>query len=138
MQTSSKINIYNFFHVPLVKFGVHFLLIVALWLNVYHFYNLWRVEEEIAQKDDEIQRVKEFTSQTGYFESELFREKYIKERNYKKKGEIVLDTSQIDGNDPRSNPNYIPAPEVIDESNLDKWVDCFLSKDKECLENNSN
>jgi phosphotransferase system glucose/maltose/N-acetylglucosamine-specific IIC component len=137
MSASPKINIYNFFHVPLVKFGVHVFLIIAFWLNIYHFYNLWRVEEGITQKDDEIQRVKEFTSQTGYFESDLFREKYIKERNFKKKGEIVLDTSQIDGTDTRPNPNYIPAPEVVQESNLDKWVDCFLSTEKECLEDTS-
>jgi hypothetical protein len=137
MPVSPKINIYNFFHVPLVKFGVHVFLILALWLNVYHFYNLWQVENEITEKDDEIQRVKEFTSQSGYFESELFREKYIKERNYKKKGEVVLDTSQIDGSDTRPNPNYIPAPEVVQESNPSKWMDCFLSRNKECLQSNS-
>lgn len=121
----------NFFQIPLVKFGVHLFLMMGIMLNIYNFYNIFRLENVFENEQKSLALItRENTdakNQRDYFSSDLYKEKYAKEQNFRKKGEEVIDTSILETVETK-NPNYIPEVKTDTSSNIDKWWKCFFGE----------
>lgn len=120
------------FQIPIVRLCVHGVLILGLFINLYNLYNLYSVQSTLnnEKKDlaDLVQSNLDSKNQKDYFNSELYKEKYSKENNYRSRGEEVIDTSTIETttNQPAV---YKPDQSKSEQNNIQKWLEyIFVSK----------
>jgi hypothetical protein len=116
----------SFFQIPLVKFGVHVILLVGFFLNAFYFYRVWEMQKKIDTEKRTLAIVRQENSdsrnQKDYYTSDLYKEKFAKEENFKKKGEMVVDTSSVElATGGQGNTNYIPDTNKEEKSNVEKW-----------------
>jgi cell division protein FtsL len=119
----------SFFQVPLVKFTVHLVLVLGLVLNIYNLYSWYRVNsnlnKDLKNLSDLAQLNSESKNEQGYYNTDLYKEKYAKDSGFKNKSEDVIDTSLVETND-NKNPDFVPKKEVVTVSNIEKWLYCFF------------
>lgn len=100
-------------------------------LNIYNFYSIFRLENAFENEKKSLALItRENTdakNQRDYFSSDLYKEKYIKEQNFRKKDEEVIDTSILETIDTK-NPNYVPEVKTDTSNNIDKWWKCFFGE----------
>jgi hypothetical protein len=70
--------------------------------------------------------LEQIDNQEAYQNSQLFQDKEIKQRNYKNKGEQVIDLSLIEKQPENPDFTYIPT-QVTENSNFNKWTDVILN-----------
>jgi hypothetical protein len=125
----------DFFAQPTVIFGVHVLLVTGVMLNIFQFYRQYNIQKDFEKQKSVLafltQEIKDAESLKDYSSSTLYREKYAKEIGYKTKGEVVIDTSQIEkSEDISSTPSdYKPIKTVQEKKNWEKWWDIFFLPD---------
>ncbi len=117
----------TFVRLPAVRFGIHVLLLAGIFFNIAQLYRIHRIEKLIAE-DELVLTLLEDANNEGknkkdYYNSELFKEKYAKEKLYKVRGERVLDTSSIEGDNEATEDEYIPEEDETNKSNYNKWFE---------------
>jgi hypothetical protein len=124
-----------FFQIPLVKFIVHVLLVVGVGLNIFHFYRVWDMQQKIEAERRQLSILRQENSdarnQRDYYASDLYKEKFAKEQNFKMRGEEVIDTSVLDSTGETKSNNYIPKNLNQNKSNVQKWWEYFFAQKKE-------
>jgi hypothetical protein len=117
------------FQIPLVRFTVHIVLMVGLFLNIYNIYSWYKVNSGLSAESkaysDLVQLNSESKNQQGYYNTDIYQEKYAKESGFKNKDEDVIDTSLVETNDSKA-PNYVPQQSIPQLSNAEKWLLCFF------------
>jgi len=129
-------NLSTFFQIPLIRFAVHLIIIVGFTLNMVQFYRVWQVNVAIEQQKTTLEIWNDLTTHEAYLRSNLYAEKYSKDKNYRKIGEEVIDTSSIEEIYRPSQEEiiYAPASLVNQKSNLEKWWECFFGNNRdECV-----
>lgn len=124
-------NLKTFFNIPLVKFTVHLVIIVGIGLNCVELYRVWLLSTHLQEQENElialVQENNDARNQKDYFASNLYKEKYIKEQNFKKKGEQVVDTSTIETSEGQDvTNNYIPEISRPSDTNPEKWLSLIM------------
>ena len=119
--------LYTFFQIPLVKLGVHILIVAGLTINIWQFYIIWDIDQKIAKESKQLeilsQQTNDARNQKDYFSSDLYKEKYSKQDlNVKKKGEEVIDTSLLENVNDKSGSLYIPPASSSNNNNVQKWI----------------
>lgn len=119
--------LYTFFQIPLVKLGVHILIVAGLTINIWQFYRIWDIDQKIAKESKQLeilsQQTNDARNQKDYFSSDLYKEKYSKQDlNVKKKGEEVIDTSLLENVNDKSGSLYIPPASSSNNNNVQKWI----------------
>jgi hypothetical protein len=125
----------KFFTIPYIKFTIHLVIVVGLFLNIFYLYDYWSANKSISNQrtilDTVIQQSNELKSEQSYFSSDIYREKYSKELNFKNRGEKVVDTSVIESLDSKVPPVYIPEKNKKQPSNMEKWIVCLFGESVE-------
>ena len=116
----------NFFQIPLVRFGVHVVLLSGLILIVTQYWKNYQEKQEIQRLLDYNMSLASANSllkiQKDYFESNIYAEKSAKEAEWKNRGEIVVNTGRIEPAQPEKANDYIPDEQKITEdNNPKKW-----------------
>jgi hypothetical protein len=124
-------NLNEFLTNPIVKITIHVVIILGLTINIFHLYSTWQLKTTIEQRKTELSNIEEKLNQRNYYESDLYKEKYIKERSFKKRGEEVIDTSSLEDSGDIIKPSYIPDPRSEEKSNVEKWINCFFGEDRD-------
>lgn len=126
-------NLKTFFQIPLVKFCVHLVIVAGFFVNMTHFYRVWEMERQIAKELRTLEILQQENAdsrnQRDYFTSDLYREKYAKEENYKKRGEEVIDTSVLEPSTASQEANFLPVGQAKPLSNPEKWWLFFFGGD---------
>jgi len=122
----------TFFQIPLVRFGVHFVIVAGFLISIWHFYALWEMEKRIDKErtilDILVQENSDARNERDYFTSELYQEKYAKQENFKVRGEEVIDTSVIEPTSEDEVGNYISPVVSEEKSNPVKWLEYLFGK----------
>jgi len=126
-------NLRTFFQIPLVRLGVHVVIVVGFVLNIAQLYRAWEVRVAIAQQRTVLEIWNDLDTHEAYLRSDLYEEKYRKDKNYSNLGEEVVDTSSIeDVYRPGENEfQYAPSSSVQEKSNLEKWYECFFGVNRD-------
>jgi len=123
-------NLKLFFQIPVVIFCVHLLLGLGFLFNNFHLFRVWKVRHEISLVEQKIRDVQVYSNTQSYFATDLYQEKFVKTKGFKKRGELVLDTSILEDTSNQENNWYIPKVKSK-KTNLQKWYACFFGKDKD-------
>lgn len=123
-------NLKLFFEIPVVIFCVHLLLGLGFLFNNFHLFRVWKVGHEISLVEQKIRDTQVYSNTQSYFATDLYREKFVKTKGFKKRGELVLDTSILEDTSNQENNWYVPKVDSK-KTNLQKWYTCFFGKDKD-------
>lgn len=122
----------TFFAIPVVRFGVHAVIIGGFVLSMVQFYALWGMNQRISKQQQMLDILQQENSdarnERDYFTSPLYQEKYAKSENYKLRGEEVIDTSIIEPSSESEVGNYISPVVNTEKNNPTKWVDYIFGK----------
>jgi hypothetical protein len=126
-------NLTEFFSKPIVIFAVHTILMLGLFVNIFQLYRLDKIQKEVSTMEfnlDTLRQEKESSAgKKDYYNSEIFKEKYAKEENFKKRGEEVIDTSLVEGENTENN-SYVPVDLESGKSNPILWWEFLFSSDQ--------
>ncbi len=127
-------NLKEFFRLPIVMFMVHVFLLLGIFVNVYQLYRLDDIQREVDKKafnlDTLRQQNEDSRNNKDYYNSDLFKEKFAKEEDFKKRGEIVIDTSLIEGEVNNPDSNYIPEEKIVEKSNPLMWWELIFNRER--------
>jgi len=125
------IGLKKLFQIPIIRFSLHLMLILGLFVNLFNLYNLYSAQNSlgIEKKNlaDLVQSNLDSKNKKDYFNSDLYKEKYSKENNYRSRGEEVIDTSTIETttNQPAV---YRPDQSKQEQNNIQKWLEYLLGQ----------
>lgn len=127
--------IQKFFRIPLVIFSIHAVLIGStlvignqLWIN---YQDRRQIQILLDQNQALASSNATLSVQKDYFQSSLYAEKAAKEAQLKNKGEVVVDTSGLDGNKIENTNDYVPEQPVRSDSNPEKWLEFLWGGDSQ-------
>lgn len=119
----------KFFQIPLIKFSVHIVLLAGLFVNIYNIYGNYQLSNKIIKEKTTLQVLTQQNldsrNEKDYYSSEIYKEKYAKENNFKNRGEQVVDTSDLETSFNR-NVSYTPTISKSEVNNLSKWWKCLF------------
>ncbi len=122
--------IQNFFNIPYIKLIFNLFIITGLFLNIFYFFDYWYSQRLLTRDQDTLSALTQFNSELKneqtYFSSEVYKEKYAKELNFKNRGEKIIDTSVIEYLDSSEKINYTPNTSKKYISNTEKWIVCLF------------
>jgi hypothetical protein len=125
----------SFFQIPLVRLGVHLVIVIGFILSIWQFYTAWDMDQRISKEqqilDILIQENSDARNERDYFTSELYQEKYAKQENYKVRGEEVIDTSVIEPSSESEVGNYISPVVNEEKSNPVKWLEYLFGRQRQ-------
>ncbi len=114
------------------KLFVHIILAIILVLNVSNLLDIKNCENlnlSLISENNQLQRnIMQVNNQQAYQNSDLYKNKEIKSRNYIFSGEQVIDLSSYEKIIISDNSNYIPESNNKNKSNFEKWfnrIDSF-------------
>ena len=123
----------TFVKLPVVRLGVHLILLLGILLNIVQFFRIARAQQVVAEKELALTVLEDVNSenrsQKGYYTSDLYEEIYAKEKQYKVRDEQVLDTQNLEGENDAREGEYLPDLEAgaDEEANYVKWFK-FLTR----------
>lgn len=123
----------TFVKLPVVRLGVHLILLLGILLNIVQFFRIARAQQVVAEKELALTVLEDVNSenrsQKGYYTSDLYEEIYAKEKQYKVRDEQVLDTQNLEGENDAREGEYLPDLEARanEEANYVKWFK-FLTR----------
>lgn len=124
----------TFIRLPVVRMSIHLILLIGIAFNVVQFFRISHLQNQVEEEQLVLQLLEETNNESknkkDYYNSELYREVYAKQKLYKVRDERVLDSSSIEGDNEELSGEYIPQIEV-DESrpNYVKWFEFFTQYD---------
>ena len=119
----------TFVKLPIVRLGVHVILVVGIMLNIVQFFRIARAQQVVAEKELALTVLEDINSesqsQKGYYTSDLYEEIYAKEKQYRVRGEQVLDTQNLEGESDAREGEYLPDESSLEpeKSNPRKWLE---------------
>jgi hypothetical protein len=120
----------EFFSKEYAIFGIHVLLVTGVMLNIFQFYRQYTIRQQFSKEQGYIsvllQEKRDTEQRKGYISSDLYKEKFAKESNYKTKGEQVIDTSNIEENTSSEPSEYKPTEQTTNKKNWEKWWEIFF------------
>jgi hypothetical protein len=116
----------TFVKLPIVRFGIHFIIVVGVLFNCIQLYRISKLKKEVEENKLLYSVIKnennEGKNRKDYYNSSLYKEIYAKEKQYKVRDEVVLDTQDIEGDNQNIKEEYIPqTTEVKEYPNYIKW-----------------
>jgi hypothetical protein len=109
---------------------VHGLIFIMLSVNIFYILQIQSCQNfnlNLATSTAALSKeLEQIDNQEAYQNSQLFQDKEIKQRNYKNKGEQVIDLSLIEKQPENPDFTYIPT-QVTENSNFNKWTDVILN-----------
>ena len=107
----------------------HGVILVLIGFNIFYLLDIQACQNynlSLSTKNSSLTReLEQIENQEAYQNSQLFQDKEIKQRNYKNKGEQIIDLSLVEKQPVNSATSYIPS-QVVENSNLKKWSDIIL------------
>ncbi|GAB4148093.1 MAG: hypothetical protein OHK0017_10530 [Patescibacteria group bacterium] len=122
----------KFFKIPLVIYGIHAAIIGAIILIGYQYWINYKNTTEIQQMLEENKSLASSNNlmkiQKDYFESNIYAEKSAKEGQWRKRGEMAVDTTSIEPTQSNGNTDYIPEEVKKEKTNPEKWMDLIFGE----------
>jgi len=124
----------SFFQKPQFILGFHLVLLIIFGVNLLYVFFNFQAQKKIEfldRKNQELEnQIQDTTERDGLYESDHYQEKFIKDQGYVKKGEVVIDTSEIERSidNPDQKKDYIPQIKNTTDNNLQKWANCFFGE----------
>jgi len=124
---------------PILIAIINSILILGVLFNVYQLYSAKQIENQLKENQQLMatlqERLLDARNSQDYYSSNLFAEKYSRELNLKKRGEVVIDTDPIEKSNENANYNYIPDENDSKSTNFEIWTSCLFPVDRNpCLE----
>ena len=124
-----------FFQIPIVKFFTHVFLVVSIVLNIWQIYRYYDMQLKIENQTEVLSILKQENNdarnQRDYFTSDLYKERYAKEQNFRVNGESVISTAVIETQSNPQKVNFIPNKRRENQSNAEKWFDYVFKREVE-------
>lgn len=108
------------------KLVAHFLILATIALNTVNLIDIQSCElynQNLVNSNNQLNRsLEQLDNQQAYKDSELFKEKELKNRNYVLRGEQVVDTSPVEKLITTESSSYIPKSGNTNQTNIEKWL----------------
>jgi cell division protein FtsB len=121
-----------YFSIPIVRFGIHLVIWLGIILNISTLLNYNQIAQQKNQKEVEYEELSTknniLENQNEYWKSSLYIQKFAKINNYKKPGEVVVNTFGLESL--QTEPTqYYPEDNKLSNSNVINWLNCISNPD---------
>jgi cell division protein FtsB len=114
-------------------FNIVILILVILNLNYQLLVFQQEKENQIIERENTtiLSNIEDLQDGADYQSTDLFKDKNAKLQGYKKKGEVIIDTSLAEPvlNDSIENKSYIPELDSLNQSPIQNWYQCIFGSD---------